>query len=184
MRPAILTLLVLSLLTSCITSRPERLEAKRQRKCELAAYRWGCNNGYDSVMIIRETRTVYSDTTIFVHIPGDTVMDTLFVFITEDGLINSKPSMLETSFASSWAQVVDGKLYHDLVQNDTAIEARIKNGIRETTSTETWKQSTVVTMYVNRLTWWQKVEIIGFYILIAFLVGIFGILFFRKEIFG
>lgn len=153
------------MLSSCISSRPERLEAKRQRKCELAAYRWGCSTGYDSTMVIRETKTIYRDTTIYLYVKGDVRHDTVRVFVTADGLINSKASNLKTDFAWSWAQVVNGQLRHELRQNDTAVAAHLV--VKDTFSTEFQKKSTVVTVYQNKLKNWQQAAIYGFFILIA-----------------
>jgi hypothetical protein len=153
-------IVILIVLSSCITSRPERLEAKRQRKCELAQFRWGCNQSSDSIMIITETITEFSDTTIYFHVPADTVRDTLFVFFDDNGLVNSKPSTLETEFASSWAQVVQGKLYHDLVQKEKELEATIKDAIQKHSKIEYKAVVKTIKTEVNRLTGWQKFFII------------------------
>jgi len=153
-------ILILIVLSSCITSRPERLESKRQRKCELANYRWGCNLSSDSVMIIRETITELRDTTIFFYVPADTVSDTLFVFFDDNGLVNSKPSTLDTEFASSWAQVVQGKLYHDLVQKEKELAATIKDAIQKHSKIEYKAVIKTIEKEVNRLTGWQKFFII------------------------
>lgn len=158
-------ILSIMMLSSCISSRPERLESKRQRKCELAAYRWGCSTGYDSTMVIRETKTIYRDTTIYVYVKGDVRHDTVRVFVTADGLINSKVSHLKTDFAWSWAQVVNGQLRHELRQNDTAVAAHLVS--RSTFSTELQKKTTVVTVYQNKLKKWQQNVIYGFFILLA-----------------
>lgn len=76
------------------------------------------------------TEIVYKDTTIYVHIPGDTVTKEVIVYVTEDGS-NSELSELHTEFAWSTAQVVNGILRHELFQKETEIERVIKNAVRE-----------------------------------------------------
>ncbi|PKN85399.1 MAG: hypothetical protein CVU46_11140 [Chloroflexi bacterium HGW-Chloroflexi-8] len=111
-------------------------------------------------MIIRETITELRDTTIFFYVPADTVSDTLFVFFDDNGLVNSKPSTLDTEFASSWAQVVQGKLYHDLVQKEKELAATIKDAIQKHSKIEYKAVIKTIEKEVNRLTGWQKFFII------------------------
>ena len=80
---------ILFVLSSCMTTRLERQQQRKKAKCE----RLGCNqSNSDSMMIIRETVTIREDTTIYIHVPGKVVHDTL-IQVTQDpvtGLINSK----------------------------------------------------------------------------------------------
>jgi len=121
-------------------------------------------------MMVTETKTIIHDTTIYVYLPGDTIKDTVPVFVDKNGVINSKPSNLKTSFASSWAQVVDGVLCHNLIQNDTAIAHTIKDAIRETISNTDTRQSKTIIKEVNRLTTWQKIQLWAFRIMLSVLV--------------
>jgi len=61
------------------------------------------------------------------------------------GLMNTDKSLLITSYARSWAQVIDGILYHDLIQVDTTLQVRLQNAIRLTNYFEgRFKQSTTI----------------------------------------
>lgn len=82
--------------------------------------------------IIRETKTVYRDTTIYYQLPGDTLVDSVYIVITKDGNIIVKPSNLKTSLAESWAWVQNNKLHHKLIQNDTLLQFTLKDAIRQT----------------------------------------------------
>jgi len=81
--------------------------------------------------IIRETQTIFRDTTITIHIQGETKNQTDTVYI-KKGQILFKPSFLKTAFAESSAYIENNKIKHTLTQNDTAIRYRIDNAIRET----------------------------------------------------
>lgn len=130
---ALLFGLIVLILSSCNTS----LEAKRQRKCEKAAYKYGCDFGTDTAYI-KETviNTVYKDTVVYIKIPGDTVHDSIpvVVEIFTDGttLVSSKKSTLHTSLATSQAWIQSGKLHHTLIQKDSIYKAQIQNAIRIT----------------------------------------------------
>jgi hypothetical protein len=166
----IIFLLLMLITASCLTTQSERLEAKRQRKCDKAAWRWGCNQGVsDSIMKITETITIYQDTTVFIHLPGKIVHDTVEVIVDKNGLVNSKKSYLFTSIAESWAMVQNGKLLHRLSQNDTLIEQNIQNAIRETKTTEKEKEvKTLPPVMVNYLTGWQKiVQVLGYVLIVS-----------------
>ncbi len=81
--------------------------------------------------IIREKETIYRDTTIYIHIPGEVqnYNDTIYI---KAGQIYFKPSHLRTSFAESRAWVENGRFKHTLTQNDTTLSLRLKNAIRLT----------------------------------------------------
>lgn len=81
--------------------------------------------------IINTTKTVYRDTIVYIHIPGEVQYSTDTVII-KDGIIQSPKNHLTTSFAQSWAWVERGRLYHELSQNDTLIRQDIKDAIRVT----------------------------------------------------
>lgn len=82
--------------------------------------------------VVYTTITKYRDTTIFIHLPAEIVTNTDTVYIGKDGLVNSKKSYLITSFAESYAQVVNSRLQHTLIQNDTLLSYTVKDAVRET----------------------------------------------------
>ena len=137
MKKILLFSLLAIVLASCTLTRQQRIEQRRERKCELAAYKWGCDWGQDTAYI-RETvtKTVYRDTTIYIHIPGAIVVDSIpvYIHVGSDGQVNiSTPvNTLETSMAISRAWVENGKLKHELVQRDSVLKANIDNAIRIT----------------------------------------------------
>jgi hypothetical protein len=134
--------------TSCtsvakITERKEmRKNIRTQRKCEKAtnkymakAYSYGCKwMIQDSAGSV--SNTIVKDTTIYVHVAGDTVYKEILVNSTK-GIVNSKKSQLETKYAFSAAWVEDGLLKHRLEQKDSEIELLIRGVIKEHTTTKT-----------------------------------------------
>jgi len=147
---------IMLLLSSCMTTRLERQENRRKAKCE----KYRCYSGADSMMIIRETVTIKEDTTIYIHIAGMAVRDTLQV--KQDpvtGLINSKKSMLEVPFATSYAWVENGKLKHDLVQKDTLIMQVIEGAKVLIKENEILKEKLTVKVPPERVTSWQWFQI-------------------------
>lgn len=111
--------------------------------------------------IIRTTETIYRDTTVYVHIPGETVTETKTVYLTE-GVMWSDKSHLFTSFADTWAYVENGKLIHDLVQKDTLIQKTLDNAIRVTwvKAQQFYSREETKTVEVNKLTRWQKFYVV------------------------
>jgi len=108
--------------------------------------------------IIQTTETIYRDTTIFVQLPADTVRDTVEVAVL-NGISNSRPSIHETDLAWSKAQVINGKLFHELIQKDSVLARVIENAIRES-STNT-QETKIITKVVkeNYITGWQWFQI-------------------------
>lgn len=82
--------------------------------------------------VVYTTITKYRDTTIFIKIPSEIIFNTDTVYIGKDGLVNSRKSYLTTSFAESYAQVVNSRLQHTLIQNDTLVSYTVKDAVRET----------------------------------------------------
>ena len=151
---------ILLILSSCMTTRLERQQQRKKAKCE----RLGCYQSVsDSMMIIRETITIKEDTTIFIHIPGLAVHDT--VQVKQDpvtGLINSKKSVLEVPFALSVAWVENGKLKHDLVQKDTLITQVIEGAKVLIKENEILKEKLSIKVppeRVNYVSGWQWFQI-------------------------
>jgi len=105
--------------------------------------------------IIRTTNTVYSDTTIYVYIKGDTITDSVLII---KGT-SIRPSILTTDFAYSKAWVQMGLLRHELRQNDTTYQLRLDNAIRATwISAERFYSKSEVQVKENRFipkwVWW------------------------------
>ncbi len=105
--------------------------------------------------IIRTTNTVYSDTTIFVYLKGDTLIDSVLII---KGT-SIRPSILTTDFAYSKAWVQMGLLRHELRQNDTTLRFKLDNAIRATwVSAERFysKSETQVkeVRFIPKWVWW------------------------------
>jgi hypothetical protein len=108
--------------------------------------------------VITNTITIYRDTTIYVYLPGDTVYDTVHVTI-ENGIANSRPSIHETDLAWSKAQVVDGRLIHELIQKDSVLARVIENAIRESATTTDRNRIKTEIIEKNYVTGWQWFQI-------------------------
>lgn len=121
---------------------------------------------YDSVSVVTHTVTTYRDTTIYIHLPGDTVYKSI-------GL-NEGVSELQTSFAKSYAWVKDGKLEHKLEQKDSIMQNKIDDGIKIT------EKSTQKDKLIEIKSETKQSHIWGmFFILYFFIEMIKGILFIR-----
>jgi len=119
---AIKLLIIISILlpgTSCVT----RKACERKFPTETMIIR------KDS--IIRETTTIFRDTTVYITVPGENQYFTDTVYV-KDGMIYFKPSHLRTSFAESDAWIENNRIMHTLTQNDTIVPITIKNAIRLT----------------------------------------------------
>lgn len=119
MKNLILFLLSVTLLSGCVTQD----RCSRKFPPETITIRT------DS--IIRTTETVYRDTTIYIHMPGEVQHSTDTVTIL-NGIIQSGRNHLFTTFADSWAWVQNGRLYHELTQKDTLIGYEVQDAIRIT----------------------------------------------------
>jgi hypothetical protein len=130
--------------------------------------RW-CYNRYPPVeTIVTETKydTIWRDTTIFVHIPADTVYAEKVVFKTPEGY-QTDLSVLHTTYAKSTAQVLKGVLLHELFQKETEIEKTIKDAIKEH-STHT--VDTIEKVYeVPYVTPWHNFTVRFFWIAMIFI---------------
>ena len=139
MKNLILLLTLILLTSSCVTQKR-------------------CNRKFPPQTTIETkivTQVEYRDTIVYVTIPADTVFspgDTVYID-NNTGLTYSERSELNTDFARSWAQVVNGILLHELIQKESEIEQKIKDAIKEhSTHTETVKETV---REVNVLKWWQ-----------------------------
>ncbi|MBS4060159.1 MAG: hypothetical protein KG029_07165 [Bacteroidetes bacterium] len=148
---AILTVLILALLTSCNMKRycSKRFPPDVIRK--------------DSISYIE--KIVLKDTLIYVPIPFEAKRDTNYV-----DSFGCASSTLETSFAKSTAVYRDGELIHDLIQKDSLVPALIKGGIMEKYTESfagTLEKSVIIK---NELTGWQNAQIYSAWILAIILL--------------
>jgi hypothetical protein len=136
--------LAVLLLTSCQTSEKflYRKCAKAQRNYELAAYKYGCPWQILDSIIVRETKEIIRDTTIYVHIPGEIVHDSVLVAVADS--ISSPVSILKTKYAISRAWIENSQLKHTLEQVKTDIQQVIQGINKETV---TLKQKTIRVPY-------------------------------------
>jgi hypothetical protein len=74
---------------------------------------------------------IYKYIDVPVYIKGDTVYQTDTVYISPNGLINSKPVYAETDFAKAMAKVFNSRLYLYLYQKDTTFNQRYDSVIKE-----------------------------------------------------
>ena len=131
--------------------------------------------------IVTETETVkeivYRDTTIYIHVPADTVYltDTMYIYVTSQGY-QTRLSELHTDLSWSTAQVVDGRLRHEIFQKEMEIERVIKNAIQDnSTNTVTTVVKTHEIPYVTK--WHQFASIFTIIVLTLF----FGYIVFRNA---
>ena len=113
----IVFLLLVSLLTGCFASK---------KRCERL---------YPVIVstdtVVRETvrdSVVLRDTTIFVSIPGETLIDSVFV---KPGIVLSDTIRLETSFALALAYYKTPKVHLILEQKGKNFEIELKNALQE-----------------------------------------------------
>ncbi len=120
--------------------------------------------------IITKDCTIYRDVIkqVLIHdtvfITGDTIHSTDTVYMI-NGLMFSDPVFATTSFANAKAQVINSKLFLDLIQNDTAIARIIKENII-IEEKEVFKTETIIKK-VWLVHWYDKVArvIAGIFIL-------------------
>lgn len=146
MKNLILFIAILLLFTGCIT------QSKCDRKFppEVMVIRT------DSIIHTKET--IYRDSLIYIHLPGEKVKSTDTVYVV-NGLVYSKKNYIFTSFAESWAWVENGRLYHELTQKDTLVGQEVKNAVRITWERAekfyNGKEVQVKTVrYIPQWVWW------------------------------
>ena len=141
------------------TSRKEkRIEARRQKKCEQAAYKWGCDFTFPVDTIIQEkTVTVIKDTTITIKVPGEMRIDS---FPVPANMTLSK-KVVQTKYARAEAWVDNGQLRLKLIQDDIEVEKTIQAAIKTFASSQQSTAVSVVTkpypVVTNHLNKWQRI---------------------------
>lgn len=116
--------------------------------------------------IVYTTITKLRDTTIFVMLPAQKIIDTVYL----DTTFKTANSYLTTSLAAATAIWNGHYLMHELRQNDSTLSILLRNAIAENTSfTHTTAEKTN-TLTTNTLTSWQNFQIAGFKILLIILI--------------
>ena len=77
--------------------------------------------------VVRDS-IVYRDTTIILTLPGQTVIDSIFI---KPGVIETSPVILETELARAEAFYRTPKVYLKLVQKDTLIKIRLDSALKD-----------------------------------------------------
>ena len=131
--------------------------------------------------IITNTEIKYKDTVIYYPLPPEIINNIDTVYITNDTLINSNLSVLQTSLAISSAQIKGNLLYHNLLQKDTTIELRLDNALKEINTLQTQLKQKVTTIEVPaKISWWNRSMIkLGYVFIILMIFALFYILTFR-----
>ena len=146
MKTLIFTIGIFLILSGCVTKK------NCQRKFPPVVH--------EITIIEYEEKETFRDTTFYELIPGEIVVKIDTVFVSENGLVNSNVSFLETSLAWSKSQVIDSRLIHELVQIDTTLEIRLKDAIKEI---DRLKEVTTIkkeiTEVPRKLTKWQQFRI-------------------------
>ena len=134
MKKQTILMLIVAVLMLLSCSTPEQIQQRKcekaQKKYELKAYKLGCPwQIYDSITILK-TVTETRDTTIFVHLPGDTVRDSI------PYQPNTPINTLETKYAISKAWIANNVLNHTLVQKQSNIPTTLPGVIQTTIATK------------------------------------------------
>ncbi len=99
----------------------------------------------DSSRVVTEIK--YRDTTIYIHVPGKTIYDSIPVQVQIPGL---PPSIvpnrvhLELEYCSAESWIANNKLFLNLSQKDTIIATKIKNALQSITTSERYWRNEVV----------------------------------------
>ena len=139
-----------------------------------------------------ETEIEYRDTTIIVYIPEEKVKDKIPVRIEDENkkpvpikkeYVNSELSILQVPFAISYAQVINSKLSHELVQTDTTFRVKLENALKVVKTQEkqikVLKEKYVVPVKENSP--FAKFTIKWFFGSLLLIFAVIGILFFKYK---
>lgn len=146
--------------------------------CSMKKY---CSERFPPSTITRDSisyieNTIVRDTTIFVPIPFEQVKDSVDI----DTVSGFTYSTLTTSFAWSYATIINGKLYHYLQQKDSLIAKLIAGAIRQHSRVEYKDRVKEKLVEVNKLTKFQIIQMGAAWILAA----IFVLMLLWKRIFS
>ena len=138
---------------------------------------------------IIKTKTVirYRDTTLYVEMPGREIIKEVPVYIKE-GIVESDLSVLVTPLARSYAQVVNSKLKHDLIQTDTTLQFELQDALKtiRILNTEKWKTKEKQVVTITENSNWAKfcVKVVWVLIVIVILGIVYLILRYKNKILG
>ena len=82
---------------------------------------------------ITRDSVIYRDTTIVITLPGQTILDSIFI---RPGIIETSPVIMETDLARAEAYYRTPMVYLKLVQKDTTLLLRLDSAVR---SSSYWK---------------------------------------------
>lgn len=170
-------ILIALFLTSCMTVK------RVEKNCDLFA-KVCITETETETEIITETKTeiIYRDTIIYVKVPEKTVIKEVPVYI-EKGISNSELSVLSVPFARSYAQVVNSRQEHKLVQTDTLLLFKLENSLKTIKTQEKQikilKEKYVVTVKEN--TDWAKFCIKVFWGLLGLVIIGIGFIIFKLK---
>jgi hypothetical protein len=136
--------------------------------CSMKKY---CAERFPPSQIIRDSISyvetiAFRDTTIYIRIPFEQAKDSVNV----DTLTGTAYSTLTTSFAWSYASLVNGKLHHYLQQKDSLVEARIKDAIKQHSRIEYKEKIVEKHIEVNKLSKFQGFQIYAAWVLAIFII--------------
>ena len=138
------------------------------------------------------TEIEYRDTTIIVYIPEEKVKDKIPVKIEDENkkpvlvkkeYVNSALSVLVVPYARSFAQVINSKLSHELIQTDTALLFKLKNALkvvkRQEKQIKVLREKYIVTVKEN--TAFARVAIKVFWVVVMIVIFGIGYLIFKYK---
>lgn len=102
--------------------------------------------------LITSTITEYKDTTIYLHLPGKVVKDSVPVIIQIPGQpVKITPNRLskELEYCQAEAWIKENKMFLSLIQKDTLIEWNLKNAIRSVLSTSNYYKKEVQRLIIE-----------------------------------
>ena len=109
-------ILIVALASSCVTQRRCLQKFPPEVKTDTVFYE-----------VVRDS-IVYRDTTIILTLPGQTVIDSIFI---KPGVVETSPVVLETALARAEAYYRTPKVYLKLIQKDTTIQVRLDSALRD-----------------------------------------------------
>ena len=133
---------------------------------------------------IIKTKTVirYRDTTLYIEMPGREIIKEVPVYIKE-GIVESDLSVLVTPLARSTARVLNSRLEHYLIQNDTTLQLELQDALQTITiqekQIETLREKYIIPIKEN--TKFADFTIRVFWGLIVVVVLGIGYLFFKYK---
>ena len=117
--------------------------------------------------IIKDT-IIYKDTTIYISLPGETVIDSIFI---SQGIVTTPVKVLETDLARAEAYYRTPKVYLKLIQKDTTLRIRLDSALRTSKHFEA-KYYEILKKQVQKEKYIPKLYSAAFWILIGIIGAI------------